>query len=97
MDTTIKVDSTVRDRLAVMARERGKTIPEVVAELAGVTLTPVDREEQAARAHEYIKTHLCPDLTDEDVKAGERFWRELRAGRVPASLADLYAEQDSAA
>jgi hypothetical protein len=33
-DTTIKVDSAVRDRLAVLAAQRGATIRDLVTELA---------------------------------------------------------------
>jgi hypothetical protein len=86
-DTTIKVDSAVRDRLAVLAAQRGSTIRDLVSQLAAETPT---REEVAARhtaAAAYIRQHLAPQLTEEDLAAGERFWQELAQGRVPASLA----------
>lgn len=83
-DTTIKVPSAVRDRLAELARQRGCTIRELVAELTAATPT---REELAARgaaATAYLREHVSPDLTDADADAGERFWRDLEAGRRPS-------------
>ena len=78
-DTTIKVDSAVRDRLALLAAERGSTIRDLVAELAQ---TMPSREELAARqaaAAAYVVEHLTSGLTDEDLAAGERLWQELQA------------------
>ena len=78
-DTTIKVDSTVRDRLALLAAQRGATIRDLVSELAASTPT---REELAARqvaATAHLREQLCPDLDDDDLADGERFWRELEA------------------
>src|SRR5262249_12185325 len=88
-DTTIKGDSTVPDRLAVLAAQRGSTIRDLVSQLAASTPT---REEQAARyagAVAYVREHLCPQMSDQDLAAGERFWRELEQGRVPESLSVL--------
>ena len=87
-DTTIKVDSAVRDRLAVLAAQRGATIRELVRELAAQTPT---REELAARhasATAYLREHLCPDLDGEDTEAAERFWRELEQGQTRRSPGD---------
>ena len=86
MDTTIKVDSTVRDRLAQIARERGTTIRDLVAALAAGTPTQPELDARAAATARYLRQHLSPELTDADVAAGEAFWRELEAGRVPSSL-----------
>ncbi len=47
VDTTIKVDRQVRDRLATIARERGTTIRDLVSEMTAATPT---REELTARA-----------------------------------------------
>src|SRR5262249_60838218 len=79
-DTTIKVDSTVRDRLAVLAAQRGSTIRDLVSQLAASTPT---REEQAARyagAVAYVREHLCPQMSDQDLAAGERVWRGVGHG-----------------
>lgn len=49
-DTTIKVDSTVRDRLAVLAAQRGSTIRALVAELAAATPTRVELDARYSAA-----------------------------------------------
>jgi len=87
-DTTIKVDSTVRDRLAVLAAERGVTIRDLVEELALATPTRKDLEERHSAAMAYLREQVCHDLVQGDVRAGERFWRELEAGRAPSSISD---------
>lgn len=84
-DTTIKVDSVVRDRLAVLAAQRGATIRDLVTELAANTPT---REELAARhvaATAYLRVQLCPELDDHDLANGERFWRGLETRPVSSS------------
>lgn len=49
-------------------------------------MTPTQEEFDArhAAATVYLREQLCPDLNDDDAAAGERFWRELEAGRMPA-------------
>ena len=81
-DTTIKVDSAVRDRLAVLAGERGTTIRDLVQHLAEATPTQAERHQRREQALDYVRTHLIPDFTDEDVDAGARTWEELRAGTL---------------
>jgi predicted transcriptional regulator len=49
--TTIKVDSAVRDRLAVLARERGTTMGALLAEAT----ERLEREAFFARAHEQLE------------------------------------------
>jgi len=85
-DTTIKVDSSVRDRLAVLAGQRGSTIRDLVADLAQSTPTRGELAARHATATAYVREHLSPDLNDDDAAAGERFWDELEAGRRPATL-----------
>ncbi|MGI8697198.1 MAG: hypothetical protein ACR2JQ_11245 [Mycobacteriales bacterium] len=84
-DTTIKVDSSVRDRLAVLAAQRGATIRDLVTELAAQTPTKEELAARHATVTAYLREHLCPDLDGEDAAAGERFWRGLEAGRPPSS------------
>jgi hypothetical protein len=72
----------VRDRLAVLAAQRGATIRDLVTELAASTPT---EEELAARhlaATAHLRAQLCPELSDDDLAGGERFWRELGARRA---------------
>jgi hypothetical protein len=87
-DTTIKVDSAVRDRLAVLASQRGSTIRDLVADLAGGLPTREELLQRQALAAAYAAEHLMPGFGVDDLAAGERLWRELRAagtgtGRAP--------------
>lgn len=84
-DTTIKVDSSVRDRLAVLAAQRGATIRDLVSEFAAQTPTQEELTARHNAATAYLREHLCPDLDGEDAAAGEQFWRELEEGRTQAS------------
>jgi hypothetical protein len=81
-DTTIKVNIAVRDRLAVLARQRGCTLGELVAELAAGTPTQEELDARYAAAASYIQENLCPDFTKDDREAGEQLWRDLDAGLV---------------
>jgi predicted transcriptional regulator len=54
--TTIKVDSGVRDRLAVLARERGTTMGVMLAEVT----ERLEREQFFAKAREQL-SHLRQD------------------------------------
>lgn len=74
---TIKVDAAVRDRLSVLAAERGVTIRDLVAGLALSTPTEDDLRRRQADAIAYLKTHLIPDFDDGDLAAGEAMWRHI--------------------
>ena len=50
--TTIKVDTTIRDRLAVLARQRGTTMGDLLAEAT----ERLERESFFARAREQLAT-----------------------------------------
>ena len=76
----------VRDRLAVIARERGMTVRDLVAELANGTPTLAELRLRAAGAADYLRSRVSADLDGDDVTSGEQFWREMESGRVPASL-----------
>jgi hypothetical protein len=80
-DTTIKVDSAVRDRLAVLAAQRGSTIRDLVAELAEATPTVEELAARQAAAAAYVAEHLTPGFNADDVAAGERFWQQLEAAK----------------
>jgi hypothetical protein len=81
-DTTIKVNVSVRDRLAVLARQRGCTLGELVAELAAKTPTQDELDARYAAAASYIQENLVPGFSEDDRKAGEQLWRDLDAGLV---------------
>jgi hypothetical protein len=79
-DTTIKVDSAVRDRLAVLAGERGTTIRNLVQRLADGTPTQAELRSRQEQAAGYVRAHLNPNLSDADIDAGRAFWDDLRSG-----------------
>jgi hypothetical protein len=83
-DTTIKVDSAVRDRLALLAAQRGSTIRDLVTDLAEATPTHEELTARQAAAAAYIREHLIPDFDQDDIDAGEELWRQLHAAQVHA-------------
>ena len=89
MDTTIKVDSLVRDRLARIAAERGTSIRELVGQLADATPTAKELTARAQAATQYVRDRINPRLSDADLVGAEAFWREIEAGRLP-ELSSLY-------
>jgi hypothetical protein len=72
----------VRDRLAVLARQRGCTLGELVADLAANTPTQEELDERYAAAASYIQANLCPSFTEDDRAAGAQLWQDLDSGRV---------------
>lgn len=81
-NTTIKVNTEARDRLAVLAKERGCTIGELVNEFAQATPTREELQARLDSAVAYVREHLVPDFDETDVAAGKEMWRELAAGRL---------------
>jgi hypothetical protein len=79
-DTTIKVDAATRDRLAVLAAQRGCTIRDLVTGLAAATPTQEELDARHAAATKYIREHLIPDFGPADMEAGEQLWRDLDGG-----------------
>ena len=70
--TTIKVDTTVRDRLAVLARERGTTMGALLAE---VTAT-LERQAFFRRAQEQLERLRREDSAGWDAdRAESRSWQ----------------------
>jgi hypothetical protein len=53
--TTIKVEDTVRDRLAALAAEKGTTIAQLVSDFAAHTPTDAERAERTARTLAVLK------------------------------------------
>ncbi|WP_262386935.1 hypothetical protein [Streptomyces sp. TRM49041] len=82
-DTTIKVDTAVRDRLQELARERGITMRELVAQLAGAMPTKEELAERREETKAYIEEHFLGEpYTEEDAEAGQRLWADIVSGRV---------------
>ena len=82
-DTTVKVDPAVRDRLMVLARERGMTMRDLIAELAGATPTKEELRKRYEETKAYVEEHfLGRPYTEDDERAGEKLWADLETGRI---------------
>ncbi len=73
--TSIKTTEAVRDRLRVLARERGTTITELLEELAASQLTEAEQEQRAVEA----ARELGVDYTEQLQDAGRSAWEKIRA------------------
>ncbi|MEU8547718.1 ribbon-helix-helix protein [Streptomyces roseoverticillatus] len=73
--TSIKTTEEVRDRLRILAAERGTTITELLEELATRELTRAEREERALQA----ARELGVEYTDQVQQAGQEAWAKIRA------------------
>jgi predicted transcriptional regulator len=65
MDTTLKVDSATRDRLAALAEARGTTMRRLIEEYAEQTLTPEELRQRGTRTAEYLAEHFGITVTEE--------------------------------
>ncbi|WP_050371224.1 hypothetical protein [Streptomyces acidiscabies] len=76
--TTIKVDSSIRDRLAILAAEKGTTIAGLVGEFATHTPTRSERAERVAKTLEVLHalSGYTPD-PEQDRMADEELARRL--------------------
>src|SRR5215475_10978240 len=84
--TTIRIDASTHERLVTLAEERGLSIKELVDALVADVPTGAELRDRQAAAADYLREHLNVDLSDDDLTAGEDFWQDLAAGRVPESL-----------
>ncbi|MFE7427940.1 hypothetical protein [Streptomyces sp. NPDC057545] len=73
--TSIKTSEAIRDRLRLLAEERGTTIADLIGELASKELTSAEREERAAEA----ARELGIDYTEQVQQAGQDAWAKIRA------------------
>jgi predicted DNA-binding protein len=73
--TSIKTSEETRDRLRVLAQERGVTITELVEDLASRELTDAEREQRALAA----ARELGIDYTEQVQQAGQNAWEKIRA------------------
>ncbi|KUL34737.1 hypothetical protein [Streptomyces regalis] len=76
--TTIKVESSIRDRLAILAAEKDTTIAGLVGEFATHTLTQSERDEQIAKTLEVLHalSGYTPD-PEQDRAADDELTRRL--------------------
>ncbi|MGY6026479.1 hypothetical protein [Streptomyces spinosirectus] len=75
--TSIKTSVEVRDRLRILAEERGTTITELLADLATRELTAAEREQRAVEA----ARELGIEYTEQVQQAGQDAWAKIRAHR----------------
>jgi hypothetical protein len=73
--TSIKTSEAVRDRLRILADERGTTITELLEERATRELTVAEREQRAAAA----ARELGIEYTEQVQQAGRDAWAKIRA------------------
>ncbi|WP_217144933.1 hypothetical protein [Streptomyces sp. AC627_RSS907] len=73
--TSIKTSEEVRDRLRVLADERGTTITELLEELARRELTEAEREQRALEA----ARELGVEYSEQVQRSGREAWAKIRA------------------
>jgi sugar phosphate isomerase/epimerase len=73
--TSIKTSESVRDRLRILAEERGTTITELLEELASRELTEAEREQRALEA----ARELGVEYTEQVQQVGVDAWAKIRA------------------
>lgn len=79
--TSIKTSEEVRDRLRVLADERGTTITELLEELATREPTAAEREQRALEA----ARELGIEFTEQVQQAGQDAWAKVRAHQGDAA------------
>ncbi|GAA3594273.1 hypothetical protein [Streptomyces osmaniensis] len=83
-DTSIKTTKQVRDRLRILATERGTTMNELLAELVTRELTEEEKELRAQQALEEVREETGVTVSD-DVRARARsFLKGLGQGHHAA-------------
>ncbi|MGP4000853.1 hypothetical protein [Streptomyces sp. 8N706] len=78
-DTSIKVSKAARERLGILATERGTTIRGLVEELAGAQPTQAELEARGEAARAYLREHMSIEVTEEDLAAGDRLVQAMAA------------------
>ncbi|MFI6495465.1 hypothetical protein [Streptomyces sp. NPDC050564] len=73
--TSIKTSEAVRDRLRILAAERGTTITDLLEDLAARELTDGEREQRALEAAQ----ELGIDYSEQVQQAGRDAWAKVRA------------------
>jgi hypothetical protein len=73
--TSIKTSEAVRDRLRILAAERGTTITDLLEDLAARELTDAEREQRALEAAQ----ELGIGYSEQIQQAGQDAWAKIRA------------------
>lgn len=84
MDTTIKVDSRTRDRLAAVAQAHGTTMRALLDEFATSTLTPEELRERADRTRAFLETEFGHRLSDDETVVLRTRMREAQTAHREA-------------
>ncbi|MFF7183561.1 hypothetical protein [Streptomyces sp. NPDC008121] len=79
--TSIKTSEEVRDRLRILADERGTTITELLEELASRELTESERERRAFEA----ARELGIEYSEQVQQVGQDAWARIRAHQGDAA------------
>ncbi|MFD5065528.1 hypothetical protein [Streptomyces sp. NPDC058394] len=79
MDTTIKIDSVARDRLAALAQARGTSMRALIEEFAAASLTPEQLQERAERTRAFLESEFGHRLTDDATTALRTKMHEAQA------------------
>ncbi|MFF1561859.1 hypothetical protein [Streptomyces sp. NPDC058279] len=79
--TSIKATEATRDRLRLLAQERGTTITELLEELAQSRLTQAEQEQRALEA----AAELGLEYTEQVQRAGQSAWDKIRAHQGSAA------------
>jgi hypothetical protein len=69
-DTTIKVTTETRDRLADLAGEQGTSIGQLVARLAEQQPTAAQIRQRVAEGRRLMRDHFAMRLTDDELDQG---------------------------
>jgi hypothetical protein len=81
-DTTVKISEEIRDRVRVLAEERGISTRAYLERLIAATPTGEERAERSARAIAYVRANFGVNLTDDDLREAEEWRAALLARRV---------------
>ncbi|GGJ40134.1 hypothetical protein [Streptomyces brasiliensis] len=73
--TSIKTTEAVRDRLRLLAKERGTTITQLLEDLAAGELTAAEKEQRAIEAARELGIEYTPAVQE----AGRSAWEQIRS------------------
>ncbi|MBZ9644609.1 hypothetical protein [Streptomyces sp. PSKA30] len=76
-DTSIKTTKDVRDRLKILASERGTTMNDLLAELVARELTEEEKEQRAQQALEEVRQTTGVTVSDDARARARTFLQNL--------------------
>jgi len=71
-ETSIKVSKATRERLSILAAERGTTLRDLVERLAESTPTEAELEARATAAQRYLREQMGVEVTPAALNASAR-------------------------